>query len=192
MTNEFKTKQDEIEQILNELCPEFKDRIKVQEYISRSIIANYYLIPRGTPIERIVYMPLDNDYYDIGIPSASTSIEVKERSSLYDGRFIIEETKFINLLMQRKPYYICYTPNDNKIFAFDLNKSEIQNLPIEELICNAITYESTTNKKNKQVRYLPIELAAKPYIADCNQFIDVKYKYVKSLTPEKIQNIIKR
>ncbi|MDR2950729.1 MAG: hypothetical protein LBV71_16195 [Prevotella sp.] len=185
---QFKSKQDEINDKLNSLCPDYNDRIRVQEYISRSIISNYYLIPRGTNKEQIVYTPLDNDYYDIGIPSTQTSIEVKERSSIYDGRLIIEEKKFINLMMQRKPYYINYSLDGNTIYTFDLNIQDIQDIPTEILTCNDITYKSSTDKIEKKVKYLPKELA---YTYTVNQpFINIKYDYVKRLTIENINKKI--
>lgn len=188
----FKTKQDEIKQILESLIPDYKDRIRVQEYISRSILVNYYFLPRGTKKENIIYTPLDNDYYDVGITTTHTSIEIKERSSAYDGRLIIEEGKLQNLFFQRNPYYVCYTLENNKVYTYDLNSINWDEYPIEILKCNKTTYKSTTDKKDKEVRYLPTDIAKTYEVPTIKQFLDVKYEYIKKLTPDKIKKILKR
>lgn len=187
--DKFKQKQNEIDEKLKSFNLTTKEKIKVQEYISRSIIVNYFLIDKGYNKENIIYTPLDNDYYDIGITTTHSSIELKERTQTYQD-FIIEEKKLQNLLFQWKPFYVCYTLNSNKVYVYDLRNIDLDSIPIEKLRCNKNTTESITDKEDKDVRYLNIKLAKVYTVNNINQFIDIKHQYINRLTEETINKKI--
>lgn len=190
---QFKIKQNEIDEKLDSFELSDKEKHTVQEYISRSILVNYFLIPiKGINKEHIIYTPLDNDRYDINISTTYHSIELKERTSVYDGRLIIEEDKLINLFFQRRPLYINYCLDNNKVYVFELNKIDFKKYPVEILKCNKNTTISKTNKVDKLVRYLPIEEATEYSVPNIKQIIDIKYKHINYLAKDTINKILKK
>ncbi|PXV58793.1 hypothetical protein CLV62_1445 [Dysgonomonas alginatilytica] len=186
---QFKQKQNEIDEKLKSFKLTTKEKIKVQEYISRSIVVNYFFVPFGTAKENIIYTDLDNDYYDIGITTTHSSIELKERTQTYQD-FIIEEKKLQNLLFQWKPFYVCYALDSNKVYIYDLRNIDLDSMPIEILKCNKNTTESITNKEDKKVRYLDTKLAKVYTVNNINKFIDIKHQYINRLTEETINKKI--
>lgn len=87
---------------------------------------------------------------------------------------------------------LCYCLDSNKVYTYNINNIDWGKYPIEKLDANKITYKSTTDKKLKDVRYLPTSISDEYTVNNITQFIDIKYNYVKNLTQDKVNKILKK
>lgn len=191
----IKNQLDEINKILFNYNTE--EKTLIQEYLSRSIIGNYYLKPLGYKHNtHYTYTDYMFQNWDINLTTNHAVIEVKEREKSFDNGYFLEDKKLDNLLYCNKAYYVNYTLDDNKIYRWDINeinkKITDKELNPTTITMNKNTLISTDEKINKPVYLLSTEWADTYVVNDIETFGGVKLKLLKYLSshPEKLTPII--
>ncbi|NDW10693.1 hypothetical protein [Dysgonomonas sp. 520] len=193
-TNNLKERVNEIDNKLKERKYTDKEKHLIQEFLSRSIIANYYLKPQG--YQHHIDFEYTNQFsnWDINIKKTHAGIEVKERETTR-STFYLEALKYENLLYCHQPYYVNYTLDDNKVYRWDISKikDKIENGEIKSEI--SFSPKNTTidreDKKDKLMYLLPPDLADIYTVSSITQFIDAKENLLDFyLTDNKIDKYI--
>ncbi|NDW10679.1 hypothetical protein [Dysgonomonas sp. 520] len=186
------------ENIENNILQKFSttEKIQIQEYVSRSILATQWLTGiKGLKFkDDYTFTDLQYDKWDIELPKSKSALEVKERATIYDGSLILQEDKYNALQIARNPYYVNYTLDSNIVYVYNINDEKVINAPLILDPFNKNTTDSREDKVEKLVKYLPTEWATKCTIPNVTQFINLKCQYIDNLIkhPTKLNAILKK
>lgn len=152
MSNNFKpTKYD-----IKEYKEADKKKITLSEMYGRYFFKENVLNKKYNPNYVLFTAPIfENWDVELSTPEGRKYFEIKMRNETYE-KMIMEVDKYNNLMKNNKlSYYVNITTDTNKLFVWDLNKIDINNIKIEDKYCPRTTYSDRNDYVLKKCYMLP-------------------------------------
>lgn len=152
--------------MLNQLKPnewdkkEYKEsehkKITLNEMFARTFFKYNVMVKKYNPNYINFTAPIfENWDVELSTPKGRKYFEIKIRNETYK-EMILEVDKYNNLMTNNKlSYYVNITTDTNQLFIWDLNKIDINNIPIKKLNCPRTTYSDKNDYIIKNCYMLP-------------------------------------